>query len=275
MRAASSHDAEMADDTGAPRPRIKLVFSSTSSSGSDSPDDEALLQRLRESVQAPEIDSSDIASSTADSPPHEDGSEGRFEEISESDHDSEGLPDSAAPDTILSRLYGHHVQPAEDTDEPGAPIDNAPIIPVVEEKPTLRLSLSNLSNLTLRERPSPSTPRRTVRDEASDGDDEAPDALKTPRAARTKRRRHRGRREITVPLANDAQFLAMLSDALHRIETLELEQKSTFVEEVTALTKDVAKLATPSSRKDLNAWREAFALWIEAQIFESGASQRG
>jgi len=85
-----------------------------------------------------------------------------------------------------------------------------------------------------------------------------------------KKRRHRHRREITIPLANDSEFFTLLTSAITSLSEFELEQKTTFAKQVKTLADHVSQVASPLvSKTDMYAWREIFSLWIEAQIFES------
>lgn len=92
-------------------------------------------------------------------------------------------------------------------------------------------------------------------------------------ATRPSRRRHRHRqhrREVFIPLTSDSEFLTLLTSALNSLATLQLAQKRQFTESVRILADEVSSVSSPSRPKsDLYIWREIFALWVEAAIFES------
>jgi hypothetical protein len=71
-------------------------------------------------------------------------------------------------------------------------------------------------------------------------------------------------------LTSDTEFLTLLASALNSLATLQLAQKRQFTESVQMLAREVSAVSSPSRPKsDLYIWREIFALWIEAEIFES------
>lgn len=119
--------------------------------------------------------------------------------------------------------------------------------------------------------------------EEGDADDESFYSVPTRRSSavdsvrpRTKRRRHRHRREIVIPLESDTLFLSSLSQALASLAALQLSQKASFADSVGKLADDVSRVSSPMRKggaHDLYAWREVFSLWVEAQIFE-GAAER-
>lgn len=87
---------------------------------------------------------------------------------------------------------------------------------------------------------------------------------------RRRRRPRRPRREVYIELSHDAEFLTLLTGALESLAALQLVQKSQFAASVDRLANEVASVSSPARpRNDLYAWREIFALWVEAAIFES------
>lgn len=92
----------------------------------------------------------------------------------------------------------------------------------------------------------------------------------SPCSTRRKRRGRQHRREVYIPLTSDTEFLTLLASALNSLATLQLAQKRQFTESVQMLAREVSAVSSPSRPKsDLYIWREIFALWIEAEIFES------
>ncbi|GAA5863069.1 hypothetical protein JCM3774_001411 [Rhodotorula dairenensis] len=105
-------------------------------------------------------------------------------------------------------------------------------------------------------------------DEADDEEEEAK-AVKSRSTQRTRRGRQH-RRKVYIPLTSDTEFLTLLASALNSLATLQLAQKRQFTESVQMLAREVSAVSSPSRPKsDLYIWREIFALWIEAEIFES------
>lgn len=105
-------------------------------------------------------------------------------------------------------------------------------------------------------------------------------------------------RDFIIPLASDQAFFSMLTAALMSLSAFHLAQQAAFRAAVESLCRLISQsiqpqssveiLPTPltpsttvtrigptskASRKDLYAWREIFTLWIEAEIFESGAER--
>jgi hypothetical protein len=74
----------------------------------------------------------------------------------------------------------------------------------------------------------------------------------------------------TKPLTNDGEFFELLAQALANLEAFQLKQKAAFADSVETLSRDIARLSSPTrTRTDMYAWRAVFSLWIEGQIFES------
>lgn len=88
---------------------------------------------------------------------------------------------------------------------------------------------------------------------------------------RRKKHHHRQpRKEVFIPLNSDTEFLTLLAQALASIAALQIAQKLQFTQSVALLSREVQQVSSPSRPKtDLYVWREIFALWVEAQIFES------
>lgn len=105
-------------------------------------------------------------------------------------------------------------------------------------------------------------------------------------------------RDFIIPLASDQAFFSMLTAALMSLSAFHEAQQAAFRSAVESLCRLISQsiqpqssveiLPTPltpsttvtrigptskASRKDLYAWREIFTLWIEAEIFESGAER--
>ncbi|GAA5918385.1 hypothetical protein JCM5296_006974 [Sporobolomyces johnsonii] len=110
--------------------------------------------------------------------------------------------------------------------------------------------------------------RRAERaEEAAEADDEG--AEKNQHRHRRRRPRQH-RKEVFIPLTSDTEFLTLLASALNSLATLQLAQKRQFSEAVELLAREVSNVSSPSRPKtDLYIWREIFALWVEAAIFES------
>lgn len=107
-------------------------------------------------------------------------------------------------------------------------------------------------------------------EEGDEADDEEERKPVEPRSTRRKRRGRQHRREVYIPLTSDTEFLTLLASALNSLATLQLAQKRQFTESVQMLAREVSAVSSPSRPKsDLYIWREIFALWIEAEIFES------
>jgi hypothetical protein len=88
-----------------------------------------------------------------------------------------------------------------------------------------------------------------------------------------RRRKHRHRthkKEVFIPLNHDTEFLTLLAQAFSSLADIQLRQKQNFTAAVELLAREVSKVSSPSKPKtDLYVWREIFALWVEAQVFES------
>ncbi|GFZ52079.1 hypothetical protein JCM24511_09852 [Saitozyma sp. JCM 24511] len=105
-------------------------------------------------------------------------------------------------------------------------------------------------------------------------------------------------RDFIIPLASDQAFFSMLTAALMSLSAFHAAQQAAFRAAVESLCRLISQSIQPSSsveilptpltpsttvtrigptskgsRKDLYAWREIFTLWIEAEIFESGAER--
>ncbi|GAA6010494.1 hypothetical protein JCM10207_001332 [Rhodosporidiobolus poonsookiae] len=115
--------------------------------------------------------------------------------------------------------------------------------------------------------------RELASERAEEGDDEREKEQKPPSVNKTRRRKrrpHQHRREVFIPLNSDTEFLTLLASALNSLATLQLAQKRQFTESVRILASEVSAVSSPSRPKtDLYIWREIFALWVEAAIFES------
>ncbi|GAA5953397.1 hypothetical protein JCM10213_000209, partial [Rhodosporidiobolus nylandii] len=125
--------------------------------------------------------------------------------------------------------------------------------------------------IEVREREERRRSREEEREERAEmGDDEGE---KMGKSGRPRRRRHRPRqhrREVFIPLSSDTEFLTLLASALNSLATLQLAQKRQFTESVRILADEVSAVSSPARPKtDLYIWREIFALWAEAAIFES------
>ncbi|CEQ40919.1 SPOSA6832_02585, partial [Sporobolomyces salmonicolor] len=110
--------------------------------------------------------------------------------------------------------------------------------------------------------------RRAERaEEAAHADDEGAEKHQH-RHRRRRPRQHR--KEVFIPLTSDTEFLTLLASAVNSLATLQLAQKRQFSEAVELLAREVSNVSSPSRPKtDLYIWREIFALWVEAAIFES------
>ncbi|OWZ36789.1 hypothetical protein C356_04686 [Cryptococcus neoformans c45] len=104
--------------------------------------------------------------------------------------------------------------------------------------------------------------------------------------------------EFIIPLSSDFTFFSLLTTALTSLSSFHTRQQILFQQSVEKLCEMISKSVSPqasieiiptpltpsneitpkmhpskASRKDLYAWREIFALWIEAQIFESNSER--
>ncbi|KAK0522013.1 hypothetical protein OC834_006441 [Tilletia horrida] len=95
---------------------------------------------------------------------------------------------------------------------------------------------------------------------------------------RNRRRRHLSpssgrryrRREITIPLTADTEFLESLTGALQNLSRIQEQQREHFVAATENLCSSIARVASPyATPNDMYVWREIFALWVDSQIFES------
>ncbi|KAL9931879.1 hypothetical protein V8E36_009194 [Tilletia maclaganii] len=101
---------------------------------------------------------------------------------------------------------------------------------------------------------------------------------KEQRHVRRRRRRHKSpstghrfrRREITIPLTADTEFLESLTGALSNLSRIQTQQREHFVAATENLCSSIARVASPyATPTDMYVWREIFALWVDSQIFES------
>lgn len=88
---------------------------------------------------------------------------------------------------------------------------------------------------------------------------------------RSRRHHHRThKKEVFIPLNHDTEFLTLLAQAFSSLAEIQLRQKQNFTQAVELLAREVSNVSSPSKPKtDLYVWREIFALWVEAQVFES------
>lgn len=109
-------------------------------------------------------------------------------------------------------------------------------------------------------------------------------------------------REFIIPLQSDMAFFNVLTAALTSLSHFHEEQQEQFHADVDALCRSISETITPGdgvtvlptplnsdisdgtltkyeyrsttpSQKDLYAWRDIFALWIESEIFESNSER--
>ncbi|GMK55653.1 hypothetical protein CspeluHIS016_0207090 [Cutaneotrichosporon spelunceum] len=107
-------------------------------------------------------------------------------------------------------------------------------------------------------------------------------------------------REFIIPLQSDMAFFNVLTAALTSLSRFHAAQQEQFHADVEALCKSISESITPGdtvtvlptplnsgpgtvtkyeyksvtpSQKDLYAWRDIFALWVEAEIFESSSER--
>ncbi|BEJ15724.1 hypothetical protein CspHIS471_0503290 [Cutaneotrichosporon sp. HIS471] len=107
-------------------------------------------------------------------------------------------------------------------------------------------------------------------------------------------------REFIIPLQSDMAFFNVLTAALTSLSRFHAAQQEQFHADVEALCKSISDSITPGdtvtvlptplnsgpgtvakykyksvtpSQKDLYAWRDIFALWVEAEIFESSSER--
>ncbi|GAA6036386.1 hypothetical protein JCM8097_001696 [Rhodosporidiobolus ruineniae] len=153
-------------------------------------------------------------------------------------------------------------------------------VPKVEDLDVQHLSLGELEKMKVGEsegekRRSREMEARKTRaaERAEEGDDESEKKPRSVTEGRRRYRRHRPRqhrREVFIPLSSDTEFLTLLASALNSLATLQLAQKRQFTESVRILADEVSEVSSPARPKtDLYIWREIFALWVEAAIFES------
>ncbi|GAA5973024.1 hypothetical protein JCM11641_000368 [Rhodosporidiobolus odoratus] len=155
-----------------------------------------------------------------------------------------------------------------------------PSVPAEDELEVQHLSLRELEKMRVgesegeRRRSREAEKRRSKealeRERAEEGDDEREGKGVESRRRRRRHRPRQHRREVFIPLTSDTEFLTLLASALNSLATLQLAQKQQFTESVRILADSVSTVSSPSRPKtDLYIWREIFALWAEAAIFES------
>ncbi|KWU44571.1 hypothetical protein RHOSPDRAFT_29176 [Rhodotorula sp. JG-1b] len=192
-------------------------------------------------------------------------SSGSVAEDIEPDDDIEFEGAGPQANALLRRMYGVGRRWSEDEDGPTI-VELDEDGEHAEHVEAMKRLAAEEANKHLKEgansaRPPPPPPRvkRTI----------SQDTLKS-KATRRKRRGRQHRREVYIPLTSDTEFLTLLASALNSLATLQLAQKRQFTESVQMLAREVSAVSSPSRPKsDLYIWREIFALWIEAEIFES------
>ncbi|CDZ97748.1 ring finger protein [Phaffia rhodozyma] len=102
-------------------------------------------------------------------------------------------------------------------------------------------------------------------------------------------------KELYIELASDLEFFNVLTHALNALDNLQRNQQAIFRKTVEHLCESISSASKPNDPtihsknslgakvkasfskhdgySDLYAWREIFTLWIEAEIFESGAER--
>ncbi|KAH8926288.1 hypothetical protein BT69DRAFT_1348111 [Atractiella rhizophila] len=82
-------------------------------------------------------------------------------------------------------------------------------------------------------------------------------------------------KDVYITLQYDKEFFASLSKSLEGLMDLQKMQQRSFTDEVAQLSISLATV--PSfQKKDIYTWRQIFALWVQAQIFESSLeTERG
>lgn len=211
--------------------------------------------------------------------------------IEEADFEGAGMKES----TLLKKMYGvgKHSDDEQDFTPEGEERELRKRISRKNSRDTIIEVERRRSSETIRwvkedaaaSTSSPSTPSaiivpEPILDEAKDPGLEADDEGLSDSAShfaspssppRRKKHRHRQpRKEVFIPLNSDTEFLTLLAQALASIAALQIAQKLQFTQSVALLSREVQQVSSPSRPKtDLYVWREIFALWVEAQIFES------
>ena len=83
------------------------------------------------------------------------------------------------------------------------------------------------------------------------------------------------RHPVSVPLTCDSEFFGLLQEDVQKLDKIQVDQQKALTQEVTALSKDMTQLTSPSkfSKTDMYRWRELFDIYLQAQIFFSTREQ--
>ena len=82
-------------------------------------------------------------------------------------------------------------------------------------------------------------------------------------------------RRVEIPLSFDAKFFELLQRDLTTLDTLQAGEQKAMTEEITGLSKDIARLTAPSkfAKTDMYRWRALFDIYLQASIFFSTREQ--
>jgi E3 ubiquitin-protein ligase BAH len=82
-------------------------------------------------------------------------------------------------------------------------------------------------------------------------------------------------RRVEIPLRFDVEFFGLLQEDVTTLDALQAREQKAMTEKITALSKDMANLTSPSkfTKTDMYRWRELFDIYLQAQIFFSTREQ--
>lgn len=82
-------------------------------------------------------------------------------------------------------------------------------------------------------------------------------------------------RRIDIPLEFDTEFFGLLQDDVTSLDELQVEEQRAMTEQITELSKEMARLAAPSkfAKTDMYRWRALFDVYLQACIFFSTKEQ--
>ncbi|KAG0647184.1 putative RING finger [Hyphodiscus hymeniophilus] len=118
---------------------------------------------------------------------------------------------------------------------------------------------------TLNERREPRSP---------DGSDDAHAGLSIPKGPSSLSHSDTCRVEV-ITLSCDAEFFRLLQKDVTSLDALQAREQKAMTEQITALSKDMTHLTSPSrlTKTDMYRWRELFDIYLQAQVFFSTREQ--
>ncbi|KAL8292414.1 hypothetical protein RQP46_001026 [Phenoliferia psychrophenolica] len=284
-RATASY--ELGGTTKQPEPRIRLTFESASSGetlSSDSDSGHPLFnhqssENSSSAAEAPRF--TEVASSEEDAATRDEDDDSSSQVTQELAATFEGA--GPKENALLKRVYGLDVDSDDERDWSSMRVDVEKGEAIGRRKSDDTVRWEDLDEEGKKEVVARAEREASRSHALAEGEHEAAkqaeavaeneaddEGTNSPRMKSKHHRPRRHRKEVFIPLTSETEFLTLLAKALDSLAALQLAQKQQFAQAVQLLAREVSNVSSPSRPKtDLYVWREIFALWVEAQIFES------